>query len=69
VYEIVAESVHLFINALESEKPFKKVDFELPQTKSGKVSLRVNDETNSGTYTFMSNDKGTSSEENDIPLH
>ena len=54
VYEIVAESVHLFINTLVNDKPFKKDDFELPQTKSGKVFLRVNENTNIGTNDFTS---------------
>jgi len=45
VYEGVAESVHKFLSALKSERPFHKEHFELPETISGSVFLYAdNDE-------------------------
>jgi hypothetical protein len=43
VYESVAESVHLFLDALISNKGFNKDFFELTATLSGKVLLQVNE--------------------------
>ena len=49
VYESVAKSVHLFVNALKTEgTPFRKEHFELPVTVSEEVFLYVNGDDGDG---------------------
>jgi hypothetical protein len=44
VYEAVAQSLQMFLKALDSEHKFERQFFELPRTKSGQVVLHVNEE-------------------------
>ncbi len=49
VYEGVAESINLFVNATK-ESHFSKETFQLPSTRSGQVSLYTNDDEVDGNW-------------------
>jgi hypothetical protein len=44
VYDAVANSLHAYLNALETKQQFQRVIFELNQTKVGDVILLVNED-------------------------